>query len=149
MGFAHWCNWGLEWQPSKRTLLTHLFRCLFDGERFMLLTTTTFLILLGVSVLSVALGLFGKKNELYILGVVLLLFTGLWTLQEGISEPVGSVANETGNITLTTTTYEATSTVWGNGFGLLMVVVAAGLGLNFVRNRSEEKREKMESVDEE
>jgi len=107
------------------------------------------MVLIAVSIAAIAVGIFGKRNEVYLLGVVLLLFVGLWSLQEGISEPAGSVLNDSGTTTVVTTTFETTTTVWTNGFGLLLVVIAGGLALAWNSNRKKARQEQLESVEDE
>ena len=108
-----------------------------------------FISFIGVAVLSLGIGFFAQRNEIYLFGVVLLLFTGLWALQEGISEPIGTVINDSGVVTVVTTTYDVSNSVWTNGWALLLIVSGAGLSLHFVRNRKEKMQQKLESVDDE
>lgn len=114
----------------------------------MLLTTTTAIAFVLVAVLALGVGIFSKRNEVYMLGIVLLLFMGLWILQSGFSESIGGVLVDDGNSTTTVTeTFETSNTVWSNGFGLLLIVTAAGLGLHFYRAGKDEKQRKHDSID--
>lgn len=113
----------------------------------MLLTTSTLVFFLLASIAALGIGIFSKRNEVYVLGIVLLLFMGLWVFQEGISQPVGSVVTENGTTTNIVNTYETSATTWTNGFSLLMIVTAAGLFLHLYKSGKEEKRRKADSIE--
>lgn len=117
----------------------------------MLLTSTMFFGFLGLSIAALAVGIFSERNEVYYCGIILMLFTGLLVLQGGINNPVGETLNQTtvGNtsLTTTTTTYQSTSDYWTNGFGLLLVVIAAGLSLSFYKAKKDKEQQERDSID--
>jgi O-antigen/teichoic acid export membrane protein len=117
----------------------------------MLLTTTTLILFLLVAVAALAVGIFSERNEVYVFGLVFILFMGLWVMQSGISQAVGeqrnaTVTNDT-TVTSLTYEYETTSTIWTSGFGLLLIVTAAGLFLHFYRAGKEKKQRDADSID--
>lgn len=117
----------------------------------MILTTTALLAFLIVAVAALGIGIFSKRQEVYILGVVVLFFMGLMVIRLGVAEPTGQVLNETaaGNLTgtIVTTTYTTSSDTWTNALGLLFVVIAAGLSLHLYRSNEKEKEKKRDSLD--
>src|ERR1700754_357927 len=113
----------------------------------MLLTSTTLFFFLLGSVAALGIGIFAKRQEVYLLGIVLLFFMGLMVLQLGVSEQVGSTVTENGNSTSIVNTYEETTTTWTNGLGLLLVVIAAGLSLHFYKAGKDEKQKKADSIE--
>jgi len=117
----------------------------------MILTTTGLISFLVVAVAALGIGIFSKRQEVYLLGVIVLFFMGLMVIQLGVAEPTGQILNETTGVNLTgtvvTTTYTTSSDAWTNALGLLFVVIAAGLSLHMYRSNEKEKREKSDSID--
>lgn len=117
----------------------------------MLLTSTTFILFLLSGIACLAIGVFSKNQLSYYLGVFIIFFTGLMVLQLGFSEQTGQQLNESndGNITSTTVSYAYTqsSGMWTNGIGLLLIIISAGLALNFYKERKEEREKKDNSLD--
>lgn len=117
----------------------------------MLLTSTTLFFFLFISVASLGIGIFAKRQEMYLLGIVLLFFMGLMTVQLGIAEPTGKIQNATmiGNQshTVETETYEISSGAWTNGIGLLFIMIAAGLSLHFYKADKDEKQRQADSIE--
>lgn len=118
----------------------------------MVLTTTTFLFFLAVSIAAIGLGAWLSINELHLLGVVAMLFTGLMILTNPIAQQVGEVSNTTmpdNNTIIQAKTFEYNeySPTMNGGIALLLIVSSAGLGLQFWNRRQREQEKQMLSLD--
>lgn len=117
----------------------------------MLLTFSTLAWFSILSVGAIAIGMALKRQEVYIFGVLIMFFLGLMIISGGIAEASGQELNEstTGNVTSTVvnTTYTTTSSVWTTGFGLLFIVIAAGLSLQLYKAGKEEDQKKHDSIE--
>lgn len=113
----------------------------------MLLTVSIFAVFLLGSIFAIAVGQFGNRFEIFFFGVAMLFLLGVWVLQGGISYDSGEVISVVGADTIVTDTYSTTTDLWTNAFGLLLVLVAAGLLLSFEVDRRKEKDKKLRSID--
>jgi len=117
----------------------------------MLLTFTTLLFFLLIAVACLAIGIFAKSQYPYMLSMVIFLFMGLMIIQLGISEQTGQSVQEvvSGNQTSSTVnyTYAQTTSGWTTGFGLLFILIAGGLMLNFYYEREDKKQKEADSLE--
>lgn len=113
----------------------------------MLLTVSLFMGFFFGSILCIALGIFAKRFDVLFFGATVMFLIGLWTLSGGISYDSGEVITVVGDDIIVTDTYSTTTDVWTNAFGLLLVLVAAGLLLTHVNARKAEKEEKLRGIE--
>lgn len=121
----------------------------------MIITSTLLLIIVGVCVIALAIGHFTSRQEIYFLGVIFLFLTGLYTAAYGLDERVGDVTStnqtisggDTSYSTVSTIVYEKQSTAQNTAIGLALVILSAGLALEFYSRRGKEERRKNESIE--
>jgi len=110
---------------------------------------------LSVSVFCVLGGIYSKRVEFYFLGVVILFLLGLSVVSEGYEVESGYVLdrNESvnGNDTVvdevSSVTTRNVSNVWTNAFGLLFLLISAGLSLTFFTSRKSDRERRRRSLD--
>jgi len=108
-----------------------------------------------IALLALGIGHFSKRIELYFFGIIIMLFMGLFMINNGVAEQTGEsiavnqtvVGNETMIAQTTTFVYEENQNVWTNGIGLLSVIIAGGLSLTWFRMRKAEKDAEMQGAD--
>jgi hypothetical protein len=114
----------------------------------MLVTATTWVILVIVSLALLALGFYSRNVLSYGLGCFLLFMLGMLVLFQGFAEPVGAEVsyNISGNVTLGethTTVYETNKGWWTDFLGIAASLGALGLfSMAIVEMRAQREKEK-------
>lgn len=114
----------------------------------MLVTATTWVLLIFASLGILALGFHSKNILAYGLGCLFLFFLGFIILFQGFAEPVGAEVsyNLTGNLTtgeVHTTVYEQNTGWWTDALGIMTTLGALGLfAMAIVDMRKQEEKEK-------
>lgn len=114
----------------------------------MFITSTTVIAFYSIGLLSVALGHWLKRLEIYSFGVLLIfVFSGfIWF--SGISEPTGEVIVTSGNNTVVTTQYDKNTDGWTNILSVGGMLLAVTLALTTYREYvKEEQRKQQEEIE--
>lgn len=116
----------------------------------MLITATTFTLILFFALALLALGHWQKNVLSYGLGCTFLIILGSFIFIQGFAEPVGAVTdyNISGNVTVgetVVTTYEQNTGWWTDFLGIALGLGGFGLAFMMVTEMQDQKRRRDES----